>query len=490
MFNGIDLEKQFTKKDDDGYLVVGIPQGRGVMSDEISRITTQNRPGSRYVKKRNPEVPLEVEITLKGVSSFDLRKRLNELNSILDTEEEAPIVFTDEPEMTYYGMKESVEELLETDRLYQCKVTFICTSAFKLGAQQSVKAKIESNNLLKATVTNVGSKFAEPKFKIQVENPSTFIDIINKNGGQHFRIGYPVKIDETPISRYELVMHDKANSLVGWTEVGKDFVSDYGIVAGKMIADGARFLSSDYGQGQFWHGPAVKRSITSGPLQDFTLDAIVECRNSDPGTMGRVELYLLDENSVVVGKVGMFDAYRNSSENFGEVIAGNGDYNHRIIAETGYYRTTWNDFYGRLHIARVGNYWQGDIALIDEKGNYHTERFAQWYDTGNSFMKKVAQIVVHICAFNDAPSLIAAVHDIKVQKVNSNTERQIPYIVQKGDLVEIDSSDASIRINGADAINIKDFMSDYIRIEKGKNEIEIFPNNIGQVDVTYRERYR
>ncbi|EJR56889.1 hypothetical protein IIO_05230, partial [Bacillus cereus VD115] len=70
------------------------------------------------------------------------------------------------------------------------------------------------------------------------------------------------------------------------------------------------------------------------------------------------------------------------------------------------------------------------------------------------------------------------------------TERQIPYIVQKGDLVEIDSSDASIRINGADAINIKDFMSDYIRVEKGKNEIEIFPNNIGQVDVTYRERYR
>ncbi|PGE56790.1 phage distal tail protein, partial [Bacillus toyonensis] len=314
--------------------------------------------------------------------------------------------------------------------------------------------------------------------------------IINKNGNQHFRIGYPVKIDETPINRYELVMHDKANSLVGWTEVGKDFVSDYGIVAGKMIADGARIMPSDYGQGQFWHGPAVKRSITGGPLQDFTLDAIVECRNSDPGTMGRVELYLLDENSVVVGKVGMFDAYRNSSENFGEVIAGNGDYNHRIIAETGYYRTTWNDFYGRLHIARVGNYWQGDIALIDEKGNYHTERFAQWYDTGNSFMKKVAQIVVHICAFNDAPSLIAAVHDIKVQKVNSNTERQIPYIVQKGDLVEIDSSDASIRINGADAINIKDFMSDYIRIEKGKNEIEISPNNIGQVDVTYRERYR
>ncbi|PEL95760.1 phage distal tail protein, partial [Bacillus pseudomycoides] len=71
-----------------------------------------------------------------------------------------------------------------------------------------------------------------------------------------------------------------------------------------------------------------------------------------------------------------------------------------------------------------------------------------------------------------------------------NTERQIPYIVQKGDVVEIDSSDASIRINGADAINIKDFLRDYIRIEKGKNDLTVFPNNIGQVDVAYRERYR
>ncbi|PHC44650.1 phage tail protein [Bacillus toyonensis] len=447
-------------------------------------------PGGRLLRTQTKMRKVIVPVALLYDSAEEAEKLKEEIADWLVTDQPCELIFDDEKDRTFLAV---VDETLDLDQIVNIgegTLIFICPVPYKLGPIRNAKVKLEQNNIFKMDVLNEGSVFSEPKFKIQVENPSTFIDIINKNGDQHFRIGYPVKIDETPMSRYELVMHDKANSLVGWTEVGKDFVSDYGIVVGKMIADGARFMSSDYGQGQFWHGPAVKRSITGGPLQDFTLDAIVECRNSDPGTMGRVELYLLDENSVVVGKVGMFDAYRNSSENFGEVIAGNGDYNHRIIAETGYYRTTWNDFYGRLHIARVGNYWQGDIALIDEKGNYHTERFVQWYDTGNSFMKKVAQIVVHICAFNDAPSLIAAVHDIKVQKVNSNTERQIPYIVQKGDRVEIDSSDASIRINGADSINIKDFMSDYIRIEKGKNEIEIFPNNIGQVDVTYRERYR
>ncbi|OTW86368.1 phage tail protein [Bacillus thuringiensis serovar cameroun] len=447
-------------------------------------------PGARLLNTEVGARQIDVPLIVKAENIADLQKVKEDLAAWLITDQECELIFDDEPDRTYLAIIDGAFNADELINRGKGVITFICPMPYKLGPIRNAKAKLESNNIIKTDVLNEGTVFSEPKFKIQVDNPSTFIDIINKNGDQHFRLGYPVKVDETPISRYELVMHDKANSLVGWTEVGKDFVSDYGIVAGKMIADGARIMPSDYGQGQFWHGPAVKRSITGGPLQDFTLDAIVECRNLNPSTMGRVELYLLDESSVVVGKVGMFDAYRNSSENFGEVMAGNGDYNHLIIAETGYYRSTWNNFYGRLHIARVGNYWQGDIALLDEKGNYHTEKFAQWWDTGNSFMKKVAQIVVHICSFNDAPSLVAAVHDIKVQKVNSNTERQIPYIVQKGDLVEIDSSDASIRINGADAINIKDFMSDYIRVEKGKNEIEIFPNNIGQVDVTYRERYK
>ncbi|PRT14968.1 phage tail protein [Bacillus toyonensis] len=453
-------------------------------------LQVSNYPGARLLNTQTDIRVLPVSVGIEAKSSTDLETLKEDLARWLITEEPQELIFDAEPDRTYFAVVDESFDPEELVNIGQGVVKFICPMPYKLGPIRNAKAKLEQNNIIKMDVVNEGSVFSEPKFKIQVENPSTFIDIINKNGDQHFRIGYPVKVDETPISRYELVMHDKANSLVGWTEVGKDFVSDYGIVAGKMIADGARIMPSDYGQGQFWHGPAVKKSITGGPLQDFTLDAIVECRNLNPATMGRVELYLLDESSVVVGKVGMFDAYRNSSENFGEVMAGNGDYNHLIIAETGYYRSTWNNFYGRLHIARVGNYWQGDIALLDEKGNYHTEKFAQWWDTGNSFMKKVAQIVVHICSFNDAPSLVAAVHDIKVQKVNSNTERQIPYIVQKGDLVEIDSSDASIRINGANAINIKDFMSDYIRVEKGKNEIEIFPNNIGQVDVTYRERYR
>ncbi|OSM09702.1 phage tail protein, partial [Bacillus toyonensis] len=230
-------------------------------------------PGARLLNTQTEMRVLSIPVGIIVPDGSNLEKLKEEIASWLITDQPTELIFDVEPNRTYLAI---VDDSFDPDEFVTLGIgtlKFICPMPYKLGPIRNAKAKLEPNNMIKMDALNEGSVFSEPKFKIQVENPSTFIDIINKNGNQHFRIGYPVKIDETPISRYELVMHDKANSLVGWTEVGKDFVSDYGSVAGKMIADGARIMPSDYGQGQFWHGPAVKRSITGGPLQDFTLDA-------------------------------------------------------------------------------------------------------------------------------------------------------------------------------------------------------------------------
>ena len=41
-------------------------------------------------------------------------------------------------------------------------------------------------------------------------------------------------------------------------------------------------------------------------------------------------------------------------------------------------------------------------------------------------------------------------------------------------------------INGASAINLKDLFSDYPKIDKGYNKLEIMPANIGKAKVIYR----
>ncbi|WP_371399469.1 distal tail protein Dit, partial [Bacillus toyonensis] len=194
-------------------------------------VRVPHRPGAFFINTETEERRIDVPLVIKAKKDIaDLQKLKEDLANWLITEQPAELIFDDELDRTYLAFIDGSIDLDEMVNRGKGVITFICPMPYKLGPIRNAKAKLESNNIIKMDALNEGSVFSEPKFKIQVENPSTFIDIINKNGDQHFRIGYPVKVDETPISRYELVMHDKANSLVGWTEVGKDFVSDYGSV--------------------------------------------------------------------------------------------------------------------------------------------------------------------------------------------------------------------------------------------------------------------
>lgn len=106
-------------------------------------------------------------------------------------------------------------------------------------------------------------------------------------------------------------------------------------------------------------------------------------------------------------------------------------------------------------------------------------------------MNKVAQIQLSITQWwNNDPTQTITVDDIKVWKVNQNTSDNPPYIIEQGDKVRIDTEKSLVSINGASAINLKDLFSDYPKIDKGQNKLEIMPANIGKAKVIYRERYR
>ena len=82
--------------------------------------------------------------------------------------------------------------------------------------------------------------------------------------------------------------------------------------------------------------------------------------------------------------------------------------------------------------------------------------------------------MVHIGGWKEAPNLNASINDIKVWKFNKTTTLEAPYIVRKGDVVEIDTADASIKVNGKDAIYTKDLFGDFINIEKERIKSKFF----------------
>ncbi|HFK1717469.1 phage tail protein [Bacillus cereus] len=492
VFNGIDLEKYFEENYDQGFLMVNDIRGRGILSEEINELTVSHRPGSYFLDKRTPKRVLEVDFSLKGVSLFELRKRIDELNGLLNTDEPVKITFTDEPDFVYYGIKESVEENLEKSNIHQATITIICSNPFKLGPTRTVEFQTNERGLA-ANVQNKGSVESNPIIEIEVMKPSTFLDVWN--GDNYFRIGWPLRMDQVPVERNQRVMWDEMSTTIGWTDVpnAEDMV---GGGAFKVDA-GSRLVPVYLGETNIkgWHGCIAKKNIPQGPLQDFIMQAYVGVRSSHPDQMGRVEIGLLDENSDYVARISMNDVHWQAEQNTGFAKLGNKKkpVSERVlINESGDHPTTWNQYRGRLWLARTGNRWEAYISKFlwnTEKDD--SERFVVWEDENNVNMDKVAQVQISISQFSDNMFCTdMSIDDLKIWKVNMNTQDNPPYIFDVGDKVVIDTERSLVSINGKKAINLKDIFSDYPIIQKGTNKLEIMPSDVGIAKVTYRERYR
>ncbi|EJR89758.1 distal tail protein Dit [Bacillus cereus] len=450
---------------------------------------TPGYPGARLLGTETDPRPLLVPVGIIVPDGTDLETLKEEIASWLITEQAAELTFDTKLDRTYIAVIDEDFNVDDFVSLGKGTLKFICSMPYKLGPRRKIDFKLQGSRLI-TNISNNGSKYSDPKFTIHVENPSTFIDISRKKEEetQHFRMGYPVSVEERTVEKEQLVMHDEMKTMVGWTQTGPN--TDEGENTGTLKSDGDRFVIDNFGEGSKWHGGVARKSLKE-PLQDFTIEAIVECWNQNSAhSMGRVEIYLLDVNSDVIAKLTMAEVHLNVASNYGEIRAGKIKEGHHIISTTGDSPWTWNDFFGRLRLTRVENFWAADIARILPSGVYDSESYREYFDVEEKYSKnQLAQVMVHIGGWQEVKRLNASVNDIKVWKFNKTTTLEAPYIVRKGDVVEIDTADASIKINGKDAIYTKDLFGDFINIEKGMNQIEVFPSDIGQVEVTYRERY-
>ncbi|EJQ14724.1 hypothetical protein IE5_05687 [Bacillus cereus BAG3X2-2] len=452
-------------------------------------------PGGRLLRTQTKMRKILVPIALLYDSAEEAEKLKEEIADWLVTDQPCELIFDDEKDRTFLAV---VDETLDLDQLVDLgegTLTFICPMPYKLGKEQTVDFKKDVSGLI-ANVQNKGTVHSNPIIEIDITKPNTFLDVwfggVSLSDRDYFRIGMPLKTVETPVERNQRLIWDEMATTVGWSKVSS---MEDGNPIGEMKSDKYQFYCSDFGTAvKGWHGAAVKKSIPGGPVQDFIMQAYVTCKSNKINEMGRVEIAILDENSKVLSKIAMNDLFWQAEQNFGTMVIG---YDNKpgktgLIYESGDYPNTWNQYFGRLWIARTGNVWEAYISKFlpgTEKDD--SERFAHWTDEKNYHMEKAAQIQISIMQFQDVPPVEAmSVSDLKFWKVNLNTKNTPPYIVDVGDKVVIDTENSHVTIEGKNAINIKDIFSNFPVINRGTNKLEIMPSDIGTARVKYRERFR
>ncbi|PEF93991.1 distal tail protein Dit [Bacillus cereus] len=453
-------------------------------------------PGGRLLRTQTKMRKILIPIALLYDSAEEAEKLKEEIADWLVTDQPCELIFDDEKDRTFLAV---VDETLDLDQLVDLgegTLTFICPMPYKLGKEQTVDFKKDVSGLV-ANVQNKGTVHSNPIIEIDITKPNTFLDVwfggVSLSDRDYFRIGMPLKIVEKPVERNQRILWDEMATTVGWNKVSS---MEDGEPVGEMKSDKYQFYCSDFGTGtgKGWHGAAVKKSIPGGPVQDFIMQAYVTCKSKKINEMGRVEIAILDENSKVLSKIAITDVFWQAEQNFGTMVIG---YDNKLgrrslIHESGDHPNTWNQYYGRLWIARTGNVWEAYISKFlpgTEKDD--SERFVRWTDENNYHMEKAAQIQISIMQWQDVPPVEAmTVSDLKFWKVNLNNQNTPPYIVDIGDKVAIDTENSHVTIEGKDAINIKDIFSNFPVINKGMNTLEIMPSDIGTAKVKYRERFR
>ncbi|MEB8801654.1 phage tail family protein [Bacillus cereus] len=447
-------------------------------------------PGARLLTTETEMRVLPVPVGIIVPDGSDLETLKEEIAEWLITEKPVELVFDVTSDRTYLAVIDEDFNPEDFVTLGKGTLNFVCPMPYKLGPTKTVEFEMDGRGLI-ANVQNKGSVESNPIIEVEVTKSSTFLDVWN--GTNYFRIGYPLKADQVPVERNQRVLWDEMGTTIGWTDVPKTEDMTGG---GKFKSDGYRFMAEYLGEPTVkgWHGCIAKKNIPQGPLQDFIMQAYVCINSHHWDQMGRVEIGLLDENSDYVARISMSDVQWEAEQNSGFASVGNSKKpgGQVLINEHGDHPDTWTNFRGRLWLARTGNRWEAYISKfilgteIDD-----AERFVVWFDENKVNMNKVTQVQISISQFsNNMFCSQMSIDDLKIWKVNMNTQNNPPYIFDVGDKVVIDTERSLVTINGKSAINLKDIFSDYPVIHKGSNKLEIMPSTVGTAKVTYRERFR
>ncbi|QRH06196.1 phage tail family protein [Bacillus paranthracis] len=458
-------------------------------------LSVPSYPGARLLNTQTEMRVFSVPVGIIAPSGVDMKILSEDIASWLITDQPKELIFDTEPDRTYLAVVDEEFDADEFVEIGQGNLKFICPMPYKLGKTNTHKFTQEWSTETTSYFTNKGSVEAPALIEMTVKKPSTFLDVwfgeypYNRD---YFRIGYPLKTEQLPVERNQRLIWDEMTTTVGWSKVSS---MEDGNPVGEMESDGYQFYCSNYGTGtgKGWNGAAVKKNIPNGPVQDFIMQAYVTCKSKRINEMGRVEIAILDENSKVLSKIAMTDVFWQAEQNFGTMVIGydNKPGRRSLIHESGDYPNTWNQYQGRLWIARTGNVWEAYISKFlpgTEKDD--SERFVRWTDENNYHMEKAAQIQISIMQWQDVPPVEAmTVSDLKFWKVNLNTQNNPPYIFDTGDKIIIDTEKSLVTINGKNAINLKDIFSNFPNIIRGENRIDIMPPDV-KATVSYRERYR
>ncbi|MHC5291080.1 hypothetical protein CHCC14819_0444 [Bacillus licheniformis] len=433
------------------------------------------------------ERKIEVEIMIIADNQNDVIKKARDFSKYLYYKDLQPLIILDEPDKQYMARVTGETDVTELFRTGTATIVFTCPSPYA----ESLTEKVVNYSPIDYTpiqINNNGSAETYPVIDLTLREDATSIAVLNSE--KFVKVGEDVQPEQTAVAVNPIVLNEPFDTYTGWTTAS---VLDNGTIEGTFTSTGSvvQQTGKDYGSGSDWHGAAGVKSLPK-TLANFKVTAKAKLSATNINQIGRLEIYLLDINNVVIGKLALVDSYATGHYTRVEARAGAWQGGYYFVNSFGTKKGVLNDYDGILEISRVGQQWSAYFAKVNSKG-VHTNVISKvWYDTSNSFStKQLAKIQIHAGALGSyTPVSTMYFSDLKVYDKTSSVDysTQVPILFKAGDVVTVDNQKAIVLKNGQAIFQDLDPSSDFFALDVGANGLMVSPP-IADVSVRYKERW-
>lgn len=265
-FNGEYIENLIS-----GYRTLYV-SGREIADTELLTGEVGVIDGTKYRRKRYSERIITVGYQLIAKSNSEFRAAYNKLNTILDVEE-AELIFADEPDKYFIGIKEGMENVPAGVNAVKSEITFYCADPFKYSVEEKmVLPTLDDNTTF--VVDYAGAYNCFPVIEAEAKGDIGFIGFVREDG-KVIQIGNADELDGENYEASETLIDEEFLTLsADWkTNIAKiiEFTSTGGMTV-STIQSGNVAVGADrngvsilkpfnYGTISVFGGPSITKQI-------------------------------------------------------------------------------------------------------------------------------------------------------------------------------------------------------------------------------------
>lgn len=455
----------------DGYRTLYVT-GRELLESDITEIQIGTADGSDYQSKRNTPRTITVGYQLLSASPEEFREKFNELSRILD-QEQARLVFYDEPDKYFIGTKSEVGEVGSGKLNVTGEFSFYCCDPYKHSmTEKTFQAKL-NNGVMEATIYNDGTEECAVNYTIEHKHENGYVGIVSEYGAMQY--GKIDEIDSETLQRSEELFRYSNPTEFGAMTNGQGVLTEdfpkNGTWRTVTYQDKPYLALDNVGSGSSWHGASKMVTLpqdSSGQntAQNFYCQTRIWFEAGRNTQTGLMEFVVGDEDGNLLASIHVMKNSTNNaqarvimkiaSEEVERIeFTANGSSPVALNAGQLYIRKTGGEFEFYYH----GKHTFNRPELASKKAKSVTIFAGQYSNRTNSVDDLVNRMYFDYLFF---------------RKDNVNYENDIPNRYPAGTVLYINGSERKIYRDGINCVEDEIVGTRYFKVPPGETVVQFY----------------